>query len=221
MYRIDESISQIHRPKKKIGPERTSAQKALELFWFDLQWFSLFCLSYTSHLYTIYRMKRLSFFTNVHSDRDFRATTGLSKDEFYQLKRIFAAYYSPNALEGIPEGFGRETVFQQADEALFFLLYYHKTAVTYDVLALNFGVSRAAAHTTVASLKPILKQVLHHLGMLPKRIFQTQAEVDDYFAGVADLSIDATEMPTQGPANEQEQEARYSKKNINIASRIL
>lgn len=165
-------------------------------------------------------MNRLSFFANVRSDRDFRATSGLSKDEFYQLEATFSSYYSPNALEGIPEGFGRETVFQQADEALFFLLYHHKTAVTYDVLALNFGISRAAAHTTVASLKPILKQVLHDLGVLPKRIFQTQAEVDEYFLGVASLSIDATEMPTQRPGNQQEQEDRYSKKNISTALRI-
>ena len=121
-------------------------------------------------------------------------------------------FHSPNSLEGIPEGFGRQTVFQQSNEALFFLLYHHKTAVTYDVLGLNFGISRAAAYTTVASLKPILKQVLHQLSALPKRLFQTQTEVDDYFLGVADLSIDATEIPTQRPGNQQEQEAHYSKK---------
>ena len=148
-------------------------------------------------------MKRLSFFADAKSDRDFRATTGLSKDEFDQLNMVFSAYYSPNSLEDIPEGFGRQTVFQQSNEALFFLLYHHKTAVTYDVLGLNFGISRAAAYTTVASLKPILKQVLHQLSALPKRLFQTQTEVDDYFLGVADLSIDATEMLTQRPGNQQ------------------
>jgi hypothetical protein len=164
-------------------------------------------------------MNRLSFFANVKSERDFKATTGLSKDEFCQLNDAFSSYYLPNTLEGIPEGFGRETVFQKSDEALFFLLYHHKTAVTYDVLGLNFGISRAAAHTTVASLKPILKQVLHNLDVLPKRVFQTQVEVDDYFSGVPDLSIDATEMPTQRPVNQEEQEARYSKKNISTASK--
>jgi len=41
MYRIDEGISQIHRLKKKIGPERTSAQKAIELFVFDYEILSL------------------------------------------------------------------------------------------------------------------------------------------------------------------------------------
>ena len=164
-------------------------------------------------------IKRLSFFANAQSDRDFRATTGLSKDEFHQLEAAFSPYYSPNALLGIPAGFGRETVFQQADEALFFLLYSHKTAVTYDVLGLNFGISRAAAHTTVASLKPILKQVLHDLGTLPKRIFKTQQEVDAYFTGVTDLSIDATEIPTQRPQDQHEQEARYSKKNISTVSK--
>ena len=95
-------------------------------------------------------MKRLIFFSNVKSDRDFSATTGLKKEEFYHLNAVFSTYYSPNSLEGILEGFGRQTVFQQSDEALFFLLYQHKTAVTYDVLGLNFGISRAAAHTTTA-----------------------------------------------------------------------
>jgi len=87
-------------------------------------------------------------------------------------------------------------------------------------LALNFGISRAAAHTTVASLKPILRQILHQLNLLPKRLFQTQAELDDYFSEVGDLSIDATEMPTQRPSNQAEQEARFSKKNISTASKI-
>ena len=87
------------------------------------------------------------------------------------------------------------------------------------MLGLNFGISRAAAHTTVASLKPDLKQVLHQLEVLPKRVYQSQVEVDDYFLGVADLSIDATEMPTQRPVNQQEQAARYSKKNISTALR--
>lgn len=165
-------------------------------------------------------MERTSFFSNVKSDRDFRSTTGLSKEEFYALHKRFSTLYAPNNLAGIPEGFGRQSAFQCADEALFFLLYHHKTAVTFDVLALNFGLSRAAAHTLIAAFKAILKRVLADMGTLPKRILKTQEEVDAYFNGVAELCIDATEIPTQRPVNQKEQEARYSKKNISTASRI-
>ena len=119
-------------------------------------------------------------------------------------------------MSGFPNGFGNNSTFQNPEEALFFLLYHHKVATTYDVLAICFGIGRATAHNTITLLKPILKKVLENENALPKRIFSNTTEFESYFSNVPDLLIDATETPTQRPDNENEQKNRYSKKNINI-----
>ena len=163
---------------------------------------------------------RISIFANLKSDRQYKATTGLSKEEFNELAGKFSQYYTPYVLVDIPEGFGNDNIFQNPSEALFFLLYYHKTAVTYDVLAINFGIGRSTAHNSIAFFKQVLKQVLLTEGALPKRLFSDATALETYFSTVSDLLIDATETPTQRLDSKEEQEARYSKKNINTASKI-
>lgn len=130
------------------------------------------------------------------------------------MSEKFSFYYRPTVLVGFPEGFGNNSVFQNADEALYFLLYSHKTGLTYDVLGINFGMSRSAAHATEKMLKPLLKSVLGEEKALPRRLFSSVNEMEDYFKGVDALLIDATEIPTQRPVDEDQQKERYSKKNI-------
>jgi Helix-turn-helix of DDE superfamily endonuclease len=163
--------------------------------------------------------QRISIFANVKSDRQYKATTGLSEEEFNELSAKFSNHYTPYVLINIPEGFGQENIFQDPSEALFFLLYHHKTAVTYDVLAVNFGIGRSTAHNSITFFKQILKLVLTNEGVLPKRLFSDAEELKVYFAGVPDLLVDATETPTQRPDNHKEQEERYSKKNISTVSK--
>lgn len=160
---------------------------------------------------------RASIFKNVNSDRDFRASTGLGKVEFLSLCEKFSAYYQPTILAGFPVGFGHNSFFLDPAEALFFLLYYHKVAVSFDVLALSFGMSRATAHNLISFFKKILKAVLAQEKVLPKRLFHSADELNAFFEGVEAILIDATEIPTQRPGNQDEQKARYSKKNISIA----
>jgi hypothetical protein len=164
--------------------------------------------------------EQISIFDNVKTDRDYRSTTGLSLTEFKELSSLFSCYYRPSILVGFPAGFGHNSIFQNPSEALFFLLYHHKVAVTYDVLALSFGMGRATAHTAIKALKPILKLVLGEQKSLPARLFSTAQDLEAYFSSVGDLMLDATETPTQRPNNEQEQADRYSKKNISTVSRI-
>ena len=124
------------------------------------------------------KVTRISVFDNVKSDRDYRATTGLSKDEFKSLSEKFNRYYAPSILVGFPQGFGNDSIFQNPSEALFFLLYHHKVSVTYDVLGLNFGIARATAHNAIAQLKPILKAILTDESALPRRLFLTAEKIE-------------------------------------------
>ena len=147
------------------------------------------------------KVTRISVSDNVKSDRDYRATTGLSKDEFKSISEEFNRCYAPSILVGFPQGFGNDSIFQNPSDAPFFLLCHHKVSVTYDVIGLNFGIARATAHNAIALLKPILKAILTDENALPKRLFLTAEEVETYFSGVSDFLIDATKTPTQRPAN--------------------
>ena len=124
------------------------------------------------------KVPRISVFDNIKSDWDYRATTGLSKDEFKILSEKFNRYCAPSILVGFPQGFGNDSIFQNPSEALFFLLYHNKVSVTYDVLGLNFGIARATAHNAIAQLKPILKAILTDESALPRRLFLTAEKIE-------------------------------------------
>lgn len=81
-------------------------------------------------------------------------------------------------------------------------------------------MARATAYNTVELLKPILKTILANEGELPKRIFTSQSQMESYFKGINELTIDASEYPTQRPVSEEKQADLYSKKNISTASKI-
>jgi hypothetical protein len=155
---------------------------------------------------------RISIFSNVKSDRQFKATTGLSKLEFNELSTSFSNHYAPSTLAGFPEGFGNDSAFQDPSEALFFVLYHHKVNCTYDVLALSFGIARVTAHNCVSFFKKILKKTLESESVMPKRTFSSVSQIETYLSGVEEIFIDATESPAERPQNEDKQEQMYSKK---------
>ena len=60
------------------------------------------------------KVTRISVSDNVKSDRDYRATTGLSKDEFKSLSEKFNRYYTPSILVGFTQRFGNDSIFQNS-----------------------------------------------------------------------------------------------------------
>ena len=145
---------------------------------------------------------RISIFSNVKSDRQFRATTGLSKLEFNELSTSFFNHYTPSILTDFPEGFGNNSTFQDPGEALFFVLYHHKVNCTYDVLGLSFGIARVTAHNCVSFFKKILKKTLESESVMPMRIFSGVSEMESYLSGVEEIFIDSTESPAERPQGE-------------------
>lgn len=160
---------------------------------------------------------RISIFANAKTERVYKASTGLSISEFNELALDVASYYDPILPQDVIEPYGTASSIEDAKELLFLVLYHHKTAVTYDVLGLSFGISNGVAFNYVQLGKQILKTVLTQKDCIPKRLFTNKAEFDAYFQDTAELRIDATECPTQRPVNQVDQEARYtSKKNITV-----
>jgi hypothetical protein len=157
---------------------------------------------------------RNSIFFNVRTDRQFRASTGLSLEEFNHLSVIFSKYYLPKTYF-LSDTYSVGHVIQDPSEALFFILYFKKTYPTYDILGLSFGFSNKTAHDYVQKLKLILKQCLQEEETLPARVFENEEEQKEFFKNTKEIIVDATERMTQRPSNEDVQKERYSgKKNF-------
>jgi len=61
---------------------------------------------------------RNSIFHNVKDDRQFRASTGLSKEEFKKLSERFAQFYKPKVHQ-VTENYTIERTIQNPSEGLF------------------------------------------------------------------------------------------------------
>lgn len=154
---------------------------------------------------------RNSIYHNLKSDRSFSASTGLTEKEFEELATDFCALYEVTQHQ-FPENFGNEIAFSDGKELLFLLLYYQKTGLTFDNLALSFGVARVTIHGYIKIAKTILKLALKKRNLIPKRFFKDENEIQIFFKDIPDLMIDAVERQIQRPDNEQQQEAAYSVK---------
>lgn len=162
---------------------------------------------------------RISIYHNLKSQRSYSASTGLTPTEFEELAEEFCHFYDVTESD-FPKNFGNSIAFPDGKELLFLLLYYKKVYPTFDVLALNFGVSNATAHSYIQLAKNILKAVLIKRNLLPKRIFKDVEEFEAFFKDTDELFVDATERPLQRPANQAEQEESYSVKKSSARSKI-
>lgn len=154
---------------------------------------------------------RNTIYSNLRTERDYTSSTGLTKSEFDIIATDFCELYQV-AKHQFPENFGNEPAFPDGKELLFMLLYYKKTALTFDLLGLSFGVVRSTAHNYIEAAKIILKAILDRRKLIPVRFFKNETDVQEFFKGIPDLMIDAVERQMQRPGNQEEQKSAYSVK---------
>lgn len=155
---------------------------------------------------------RHSFYHNVRNERQYRAATGLSPQDFERLYAVFAPLYTPKEPNATPDL--NPVVLTDKREALFFILHYYKAYPTLQNMGAYFGFSDAAAHAALARLKPCLKTALEQLVVMKPRLFATENAFVEAFAGLEDVVLDVTEIPIERPQNDDLQKERYSgKKN--------
>lgn len=153
-----------------------------------------------------------SIYHNAVTDRQYKAATGLSRQEFATLYERFAPLYSPKETPRYAKQV--QPVLTDKREALFFVLHYHKAYPTLQNMGMYFGISDAAASAYLELLKPCLQAALHQQDAANKQVAMNQAAVDEQFAGVTDLVIDVTEIPIERAVNQRVQKEHYSgKKN--------
>jgi hypothetical protein len=169
---------------------------------------------------------------DIRDDRQFKALTGISFDEFQQLLPVFTESYqeliqeryeSQQDLRQRKPGGGQKGKLPSMELKLFFILYYWKVYPTFDVLGLQFGLDRSKACTNVHNLWPVLERNLDKLGVLPARKFCCVEELLVAFDDVYDLFIDATERPHCRPKDRDEQQKKYSgkKKHHTVKNTVI
>jgi hypothetical protein len=151
-----------------------------------------------------------SIYTNIKKDSDYRAACGLGLKEFNQLYEVFEGIYETK--KELPHGEQKQPILTNKREALFFMLYFLKTGVTFRVLGLTFGISGASAKTYIERIKPYLKKSLETMECMPKSLFETQEDFEKAFANKEDLFIDCTEIPVERADDYEKQKEFYSGK---------
>ena len=140
----------------------------------------------------------------IRDDRQMKALTGLSQDQFDHLLPVFRDMYQSSQQKTYEEGRasgtrrrkpggGSKGKLPTMAEKLQFVLYYYKTYPTFDVLGTQFEIARSKAHENLHKLSPILYDTLVHLDLMPYRELSTPEELKAALHGDDRLLIDATE----------------------------
>ena len=167
----------------------------------------------------------------IRDDRQMRALTGLSLEQFAQLtlefEKEYQAYQKHKYTEGLAKGTrqrrlggGRKGKLPRVVDKLFFTLVYFKTYPTFDVLGTQFGMGRSKANENLHKLAPILLNTLVRLEVMPPREFASAEEMKAAFQGIDRILIDVTERLYRRAQNDDTQREYYSGKKSTTLSRI-
>jgi hypothetical protein len=163
----------------------------------------------------------------IRDDRQMKALTGLSQDQFDHLLSVFSDLYQATRQKTYEEGFasgtrrrhpggGSKGKLPTMAEKLQFVLYYYKTYPTFDGLATQFEMARSKANENLHKLSPILYDTLVSLDLMPSREFATPEELKAALQGVDHLLIDATERAYHRSTDDAKQREHYSGKKNSI-----
>jgi hypothetical protein len=149
-------------------------------------------------------------------ERQVKAAIGMSSAQFAILLPIFEellnAQIEENKVDKIKPNNGKEGTLKTPTDKLFFVLFYLKCYLTFDVFGLFFDMSGSSAHTWLSKLMPIFIKTLDHFNVLPKTEFESPEEMREFFKEHDTLLIDATERAIQRPQDNEVQEDHYSGK---------
>src|ERR1700730_2171463 len=163
----------------------------------------------------------------IRDDRQMKALTGLSQDQFDHLPPVFSDMYQDSQQKTYESrmasgtrrrkpGGGSKGKLPTMAEKLQFVLYYYKTYPTFDVLGTQFEIARSKAHENLHKLAPRLYDTLVHLDLMPYRELSTPEELKAALQGEDRLLIDATERAYHRSQDEAKQREHYSGKKNSI-----
>lgn len=159
----------------------------------------------------------------IRDDRQLRSLTGLDEFQFKKLLAKFSAVrrkqqyemYTAGVAAGTRQrkpGGGSKGRLATDREKLLFILHYHKSYPTFDVLSTEYDLTRSNAHANVHKLSPLLHDTLVAMKMVPHRHFVTADELKAALTGVDSIIIDATERAYRRAQDYATQRLYYSGK---------
>jgi len=152
---------------------------------------------------------------SIRTDRQWRASTGLTKEQFYKLVELFSTAYEEMFGESITDdSYSKEDgrKFKSYEDLLFFGLYSIKSGLTYDLLGLSFDLSPSNIHAKQGLVLSVLQSALEQGGYMPKRIYDSDEEFIADWNKEASIMVDGTEQRRQRPVNQEAQKKDYSGK---------
>lgn len=159
-----------------------------------------------------------------HTERQIKAVTGLSSQQFLLILPIFDKFIciqkDENKENKSKPNNGRKATLETATDKLIFFLHYLKCYPTFDQIGFMFNMRGSNACTLMYKLFPIFIKTLDHFNVLPKTEFKTPEELRVAFKGIDTLIIDATERAIQRPQDNDLQEEHYSGKKRNTPIKI-
>lgn len=152
----------------------------------------------------------------ITDDRQMRVLTGLDLSAFCALAEPFAqgcqAEADARSAEQQPRqrrpGGGRKVRLARSGQKLLSILYYLKACLSFDRLATTFSLSRSKACEHAHRLPKALRT----LDVLPVRTIDSWAHMQQFFAHVPVLLLDATEWPYRRAQAAVDRPADYSSK---------
>lgn len=158
-------------------------------------------------------------FEKATDERPIKAVIGITKPKFEVLVNAFEhaslevqkERVARKEIKRLPRG-GVKGPLDTPRKQLFFILYYLKTYMTFDVLALHLNMSVGHTHDLVKHLLRILQHALGNLGHLPARQASTVEELQRLLAGLEGIALDGVEVPCVRPQDAVKQKQYYSGK---------
>ena len=154
-------------------------------------------------------------YKDIRTDRQWRAATGLSQEQFFKLVPLFKMTFEDlfdESLEDRQNNSTSQRALRTYADLLFFGLYSFKSGLTYDLLGLTFGLSNSNAYENQSVVIRVLEVTLDNAGFLPQRSFSNENELKDFLSKETKLLIDVTEHRVQRPENQDDQKDDYSGK---------
>jgi hypothetical protein len=154
-------------------------------------------------------------YKDVRNERQWKATTGLSKEDFFSLCSAFAKAYELLHEVSLSQGAGnlqQDVVLSNYEECLYFVLFQLKNGLTNDCLGVLFGMDGSSAYRNFQRYVHVLESALHQQQALPRRSFSSVTEFQNYLKGEKEITCDVTEYRMERPSNKEKQKASYSGK---------
>lgn len=153
--------------------------------------------------------------TDLKQDRQWRASVGMNKQQFFILleafkKAYFETYQEELAMRKVEVNI--EYCIRNEEELLLFTLFSIKSGLTYDVLGIVCGMNGSNAKRNQRIGLAILAKTLTELNIAPKRNLLTVKDFEEFFENEKALIIDATEQRIQRPGDVEQQKETYSGK---------